>query len=165
MRHLKKSLILLSAFILQNAFGGYIEILGIKPSILTVVVVIFSLSSDNEWESLIYGVSAGVLYDIIWGRVFGLMTVMLTILGVAVYYIGEFLYKKTAAEAAVVTFFGTVLTEALCYGANFTLFGEGRFFYVLLRVIIPAGAYNAIISAVCYHLLSKITVRKKGENV
>ena len=165
MRHLKKSLILLFAFILQNAFGGYIEILGIKPSILTVVVIIFSLGGDNEWESLIYGVSAGVIYDVIWGRVFGLMTVMLTVLAVAVYYIGEFLYKKTATEAAVVTFFGTIVVEALCYGANFTLFGEGSFFYVLLRIIIPTGAYNAIISAICYHLLSKVTVSKKGENV
>ena len=163
MKHVKKSLILFAALILQNVFGGHIAVLGIKPSLFLVITVIFSLNSDDVWEALIYGVATGFVYDVFWGRVFGGMTVLMMYIAVAIYYAGEYLYKKTVTEAAAITFIGTLIIEALFYGVNFALFGDKSFLYALLRIIIPTAAYNSIVTALIYQRLSKVFDKKRGE--
>lgn len=161
MKHVKKAIIIFLALILQNTLGGQFEVLGIKPSLFIVATVTVSLSCENPWESLIYGLAAGVLFDILWGRVFGVMTILLMYTAVAVYYVEEFLYKKTVVEAVTITLLGTIIIETVFYGANFALFGEGDFIYVILRIIIPGAAYNAIVQAILFGSITKFLGKKE----
>lgn len=164
MRHAVKSAILIAVFILQNSLTNYIEVLGIIPSFVIVLMVAYSLSSTSVKESLIYSLSTGVLMDVMWGRVFGLWSVLFMYAGVAVYFAGEYLYKHTTSKAVILTFLSTLFIETVFYLASFTLFGDSEFWYELFRVIIPAGAYNAILQAVFYGLIRKaIPKEKRGE--
>lgn len=164
MRHLVKGLILAAVFILQNALTSHIEILGIAPSFMIVLAVAYALSASGAVEGLVYSVIMGAVTDIMWGRVFGLWTVVFMYVGVGVYFAGEYFYKHTAIKAALLTFVATVLIESFFYLANFTLFGDKSYIYMFFRVIVPAGAYNAILQVVFYSFILKlIPEKKRGE--
>lgn len=161
MKHVILGAIMFAAFILQNVITSHIEILGIAPSLMLVLIVAYALFSDNVWESVIYSAVGGALCDILWGRVFGFGFILMIYVGVGVYYAGEYFYKHTPAKAAILTFLATLILESVFYAANFTLFGDGRFLYVFFRIIVPAGAYNAVIQILVYSVLASVLHRKK----
>ena len=161
MKHVILGAIMFAVFILQNVITSHIEILGIAPSLLLVLVVVYALFCESPWECIIYSAAGGALSDILWGRVFGLGFILMIYAGVAVYYAGEYFYKQTATKASILTFFATVVWEAAFYAASFTLFGESGFLYMLFRVIVPAGAYNAVIGLLGYMLIGAFLQRKK----
>lgn len=161
MRHIIKGAIVAAVFMIYNIITSHIEILGIAPSLMIVLAVAYSLSAENEVESLIYSVVIGTLMDIVWGRVFGLWTVLFMYAGVMVYFAGEYFYKNTAVKAAFITFAAAIFIESAFYLANFTLFGNTGFVYMLFRTIIPAGAYNAILQLLFNGWILKYIPEKK----
>lgn len=164
MRHLIKGAIVAAVFILQNALTSHIEILGIAPSLMIVLATIYALDAASAEEGICYCAIMGGIMDIMWGRVFGLWTIIFVYAGVGIYFAGEYFYKHTTVKAVLLTFAATVLMEAVFFLANFTLFGDKSFLYMLFRTIIPEGAYNAILQAVLYGFIIKIIPeRKRGE--
>ena len=161
MKHIIKGMLIFLALILQNTFASHIEILGATPSVIIVLMVAFAINSDSVYESITYAAVCGALCDLYWGRVFGLYTILMVYAGVAVYYADEYIYKRSVVKAAVITFLCSVIIESVFFAASFSLFGEGRFFYTFFRTIVPAGAYNAILQAVLYAGITKITTFKK----
>ena len=161
MKHVIKGTLIFLVLILQNTFASHIEILGAAPSFILVLMVAFAINNDSIYESIIYSVICGALMDIFWGRVFGLYTVLMMYSGVAVYYADEYIYKRSVVKVAVITFLVSVVIESIFYAASFTMFGEGRFIYMFFRTIVPAGAYNAILQAVLYAGITRLTTFKK----
>jgi len=161
MKHVVKGALIFLALILQNTLASHIEILGAAPSFLLVIMVAFAINSDSVYESIIYSVICGALLDLFWGRVFGLYTVLMMYSGVAVYYADEYIYKRSVAKAAVMTFLASVVIESVFYAASFSMFGEGRFLYMFFRIIVPTGAYNAILQAIAYMGITKLVPEKK----
>ncbi len=161
MKHLISGAIMFAVFILQNTLSSHMEILGIAPSFMLVLIVAHALWCESPWECLIYSGAGGALLDLMWGRVFGFGFILMIYVGIMVFYAGEYFYKHTAMKSAILMFFATILWESLFYLASFTLFGDTRFLYTFFRIIVPAGAYNAMILVLVNGIMGVIHQKKK----
>ena len=161
MKHLISGAIMFAVFILQNTLTSHIEILGIAPSFMLVLIVAYALWCKSPWECVIYSGAGGALLDLMWGRVFGFGFILTIYVGIMVYYAGEYFYRHTVTKSAFMMFVATILWESVFYLANFTLFGDTRFLYAFFRIIVPAGAYNAMILVLVYGIMGAVNQKKK----
>lgn len=134
----------------------FLGIMGVVPNILLAAAVSVALCSGSGKQALIYGLAAGAIYDIAWGRIFGLHALLFMYIAVAVYYAAGYVYKKNITVCVLFAFLASLLHDIIFFAVSFLLFGKGQFLYVLFRIIIPAAAYTAFIQIFVYMLVRKV---------
>lgn len=149
MRHVYKLLILLLTFIIQYSWGSYITICGVTPNLMLALIITMALSSDFL-EAGIYGLTAGVLIDIFWGRAFGFYSLSFMYLPLLARAFIELIYKNSAFRSAAITFFATLVFETLLYFLSFIIWGKGNFPYALVRLILPVAFYTFVVELIIY---------------
>lgn len=159
MRHVYKSLVLILAFIIDSTLGSYIGILDISPSFLIAVVIAMAMAGEMA-EAGIYGLGAGVLLDLFWGRTFGFYALLYMYAALLARAFLELVYKNTPAITAGITFAASFICELIFCVFNFTIWGEGNFLYDIFRVIIPTAAYTAIIQMLLFYPVTKLAKPK-----
>ena len=159
MRHVYKALVLLLAFLVDSTLGSYIGILDISPSFLLVAVIAMAMAGEFA-EAGIYGLAAGVLLDLFWGRTFGFHALLYMYAALLARAFLELVYKNTPVITAGITFAASLLCELIFCIFNFTIWGQGNFLYDLFRVIIPTAAYTAIIQMLLFYPITKIAKPK-----
>ena len=164
MRYFIKAVILIFSLILQSTLFAFLDIFGVVPNILLTFVIAVCFFSDDVVEPVIFGLAAGVLYDIAWGRIFGVHSLLMMYTAICVFYAASYLYAKNFTSQAAVGFIASLLYMVLFYLVSFTMFGKGGFVYVLFRLIIPAAAYTAFIQIFMCLLVSKVN-KKRGNSV
>lgn len=159
MRHIFKSLVLLLAFVVDSTLGSYIGILDISPSFLLAVVIAMAMAGEMA-EAGVYGLAAGVVLDLFWGRTFGFYALLYMYAALGARAFLELVYKNTPVITAGITFVASLLCEVIFCLFNFTIWGQGNFLYDLFRVIIPTAAYTAIIQMLLFHPITKLAKPK-----
>ena len=159
MRHVYKTLVLLLAFIIDSTLGSYIGILDISPSFLLAVVIAMAMAGEIV-EAGVYGLAAGVLLDLFWGRTFGLYAILFMYAALGARAFLELIYKNTPVITAGITFAASLVCELVFCVLHFTIWGEGNFLYDLFRVIIPTAAYTAIIQMLLFYPVTKLAKPK-----
>jgi cell shape-determining protein MreD len=96
---------------------------------------------------------AGALTDLMWGRVFGINTLLFLYLALGACAVNEAIFKRSYFIDAGVVFVGSLIYDLALYLLSFTLWGEGHCLFLLMRVAVPAAAYTAI----CHLLVSPVT--------
>ena len=163
MRHFWNALILIISLILQSTVAHFLGIMGVIPNILLAGAVSIALCAESGLEALLYGLGAGVIYDIAWGRIFGVHALLMMYIAVGVYFASDFVYKKNITVCVLFAFLASLIHDIIFFAGSFMLFGNGQFLYVLFRIIIPAAAYTAFIQIFVYMLVRK--VNRRGEEV
>ncbi len=156
MRHVWKILVLLTAFIIDSTWGSYIGILDISPSFLLVAVIAMAMAGEFA-EAGIYGLVAGVLWDLVWGRTFGFYALLYMYAALGARAFLELVYKNTPVITAGITFAASLLCEMVVCVFSFIIWGRGNFLYDLFRVIIPTAAYTAIVQMIFFYPVTKIS--------
>ncbi len=144
--------------VIQSSILNYIKIFGIKPNLVAVFVICYSLIRGNMVEGAATGLFAGLLQDMVSGKVIGLYSLIGMFLGLALSSVNRRLYR----DNVIVTVFFTIVAT-LCYE---TLFA----FYVYLKQpfnpveailyrILPITAYNSVVSILFHIICSRINVR------
>ncbi len=156
MRHVWKSLVLLLALIIDSTLGSYIGILDISPSFLLVAVIAMAMAGELP-EAGIYGLAAGMLWDLLWGRTFGFYALLYMYAALGARAFLELMYKNTPVITAGITFAASFLCETVLCLFGFAIWGQGNFLYDLFRVIIPTAAYTAIVQMIFFYPITKIS--------
>lgn len=156
MRHFRKVLVLLLALILDSTIGTYMGIWGITPSLLLVTVIAMAMAGEMG-EAGVYGLLAGALWDLLWGRTFGFHALIYMYIAIAACAFLELVYKNTPIITAGVTFVASLLCEVLLYFVTFTIWGEGGFLYALFRIMLPTAVYTAIWQLLLFHPITKLS--------
>ncbi|MBE7062561.1 MAG: rod shape-determining protein MreD [Ruminococcaceae bacterium] len=160
MRHIWKTLVLLLALVIDSALGSYIGILDISPSFLLVTVIAMAMAGEFA-EAGIYGLAAGVLWDLLWGRTFGFYSLLYLYAALGARAFLEMVYKNTPVITAGITFAASLLCEAVLCLVNFTIWGQGNFWYDLFRYIIPTAAYTAIVQMLLFFPITRLSRPKE----
>lgn len=166
MRHFLNILILCLSLILQSTVFQFLGIMGVVPNILLTGVVSIALCADNEFEALFYGLGAGIVYDIVWGRIFGIHALLMMYIALGVFRAAGYVYRKNITVGVLFGFLASLIYDLAFFAVSFALFGKGNFFYVVLRIIIPAAAYTAFIQIFMYMIIRKVrSIKlKRGED-
>jgi len=160
MRHIWKSVVLLLALLIDSTLGSHIGILDISPSFLLVTVIAMAMAGELA-EAGIYGLAAGVLWDILWGRTFGFHALLYMYVALGARAFLELVYKNTPVITAGITFVASLLCELVLCFFSFTIWGRGNFLYNLFRIIIPTAAYTAIVQMLLYYPITRLSRPKE----
>ncbi len=160
MRHVFKVLVLLAAFVLDSTLGTYMEILHISPRFLLVAVIAMAMAGEFV-EAGIYGLLAGALWDIFWGRTFGFHALLYLYVALGARAFLELVYKKSPLLTAGITFAASLLCEVVLCVFGSTIWGEGSFLFSLFRIILPTAAYAAVLQLILFRPITRLSRPKE----
>ena len=161
MRHFLKAVLLFVLLILQSTVCRYLEIMNITPNLMLAFMVAAVLTSKSISEAGIYGFVTGLVYDLVWGRVFGIETLLFMYLALLLFYISEYMYKKNLFLSVWLTFLTSVIAETVVFVLCFVIFGKATFWYTFFARIIPCAAYTALAEIIVYEIAVKIPSKRK----
>jgi rod shape-determining protein MreD len=147
-----------SIFILilvQTTILDYIKIKGIKPNLILIYIICMSILEGSKGGAVI-GFLAGLLQDVVSGKILGLYSLFSMYLGAIVGFASKKLYKDNILVVVVFTFFLTVSYECGIYFCS--RIGNLRsqdFYYIFKWRAFPEALYNSVFSVLMYFLLVK----------
>ncbi|MBO4896942.1 MAG: rod shape-determining protein MreD [Clostridia bacterium] len=157
MKHFIRAVLVLVFLILQSTFCQFIKIWDIMPNLVLAYIISLALTSDDIMYAGGFGFAAGLLWDITWGRVFGVRTLLFMYIAILAYRAGEYVYRKNISVCVIFTLVGAVITESIFFAANFILTHNASFWQSFFRTIVPSAAYTAAFQLVIYNLCLKIS--------
>jgi len=148
-------LILFSNIIVQSAIFPFIEIYGVKPDTLLILVVSFALLSGNPLSAMT-GLIGGILQDILYGHVLGFLGIKYMIIG----YIAGLLYKRISrgmvAISVIVSVLASILRGFVLLIYLFLTNAEVPLVYSIFNVLLPEVVYTMILTPLVFYGMIKL---------
>ncbi|WP_250277683.1 rod shape-determining protein MreD [[Clostridium] colinum] len=160
MRYFTYIVLILINFILQTTLFNYIEIIGVKPNTMVILIVSFAFMR-GEIEGGIIGFLSGLLIDSYFGQVLGLNAFIGLIIGFLCGKIFNEFYKDSILIPFFLTLFFNIFHGFLFFFFNVFLRGYPNIFTFSKNIIIPEALYTAIVSFFLYRIL--FAINKKLE--
>ncbi|NTW71889.1 MAG: rod shape-determining protein MreD [Eubacteriaceae bacterium] len=131
MKTLIISLVLLLELILQGTFFQFMNIAGFYPDLVLITIVIIGIFHDKEY-SWRFGLIAGLLTDIIYGRVLGFHGLLYLTVIVVVSILASNVFKESIVAPLLLFPIGSLVKNTMYYMITY-----------LLKENIPIGEYLA----------------------
>jgi len=156
MKILLKGAIIVVAIVIQLTLINSISILGLKPDLIMVVVVVFSLLK-GEKEGTISGFASGFLQDIFSSGLLGINALAKTVIGFTCGVLKEkIFYEHILFLIPVITFFASFLQSILiffllrAFGIEYSLTWSFR------QVALPEALYSSLLSPFIFFAINKL---------
>lgn len=137
--------IIIINFILQTSLYHFVDFSLIVPNISLVLLVIFSLFSDNITGAIL-GIITGILYDVMVMDVFGIYTLLFFLTGSIVGLINEDVNKENYFTFFSITFIVATVWNLLMYIILFFLGLESSKVILISQKLILEVILDAIIA-------------------
>jgi rod shape-determining protein MreD len=149
------ALILISNIILQSAVFPFIEVYGVKPDTLLILVISFALLSGNPLSATA-GLFGGIIQDLMYGHALGLFGIQYMLVG----YLSGLLYKRIpqgmVAMPVIVTVLASILRGATMLIYLFFTNTDMPFLYFLLYVLLPEAVYTTLAAPLVYYGIHRL---------
>jgi rod shape-determining protein MreD len=145
--------IMLANIILQSTLLPFLQIVGIQPDTLLILVTCFALLAGST-TGMLSGLFGGLLQDILYGKSIGVNALQYMVIG---YLIG-LLYEKIYIDRIFVPLFfvfcGSMLRGLMMLVALYFTRAEVPFHYGFALVILPEAFYTAAVMPLMFFLMS-----------
>ncbi|MDP4180790.1 MAG: rod shape-determining protein MreD [Bacillota bacterium] len=149
--------------LLQTTLLEYIKFNSIKPNLLLVFIVSVALLRGNI-EGAVTGFFAGLMQDIVSGKVIGFYALLGMYLGIAIGSVNKRLYRDNFFVALVFSFVASIVYESVVYFFGVFLKGQTDFIYSFTNIILPEAVYNMAATVIIFFIVMKIDDRIKKSN-
>lgn len=164
MRILVMTIVAVISYILQSTVLGYVEIYNIKPNLIIITTISYALIRGKE-EGAVYGLFAGLLMDIMGGKMIGVYALLGMYLGLTVGSLNKDIYKENYLIPFMLTAGGTFVYNLVFYAFSYFLSIQEQLLWYIVAYIIPETIYNTVLSVIIYFLIlyinKKLDYRKK----
>lgn len=147
--------LILLIFTLQMLLIDGRTILGIKPNLILITVIVVSL-----WFGLyvgsFYGLIIGIITDILFGNSIGMFTILYSVIGTLIGFFSYNYRKENKIALVYVTVIATAVFEFIQFIIYFIISGHYNSILYLLYQIIATSFFNVVIVYIVYSLLYKI---------
>lgn len=151
--------IILLSLVIQSVFFQFIEIRGIKPDLLLIVIISFTLirgeGKNGAVRGAILGISAGLIQDLLYSDILGLNALSKFLTGLLVGYSSQSVFKGNIIIPFIITFLATVFNGFIYYIALIVISIYIPFKPFTLQVFYEA-VYNTVLSVFVYNGLKKL---------
>ncbi len=164
MKYTVRVVAIIFAFILECTWGSFLNIQGISPCLAFALIMMISLETE-PFEAGLLGLLAGVLTDVLWGRVFGFNALLFMYSAIFISFMSGEFYKKSEFVTSWITLIMTVLVQVISYIFTYTVWGTGNLVYAIFRYAIPTAAYTAAVQLLLYkplNIIIGIGVERRG---
>ncbi|QSX06210.1 rod shape-determining protein MreD [Sedimentibacter sp. zth1] len=152
MKRMYMFLIVFINLILQVSLYNFLKIFDVIPNIALILVVIFSLSTDDITGGLI-GLITGLLYDVLIMDVIGINALIYFIVGVSLGSLSEDVNRENKMLFALITAIATVFYHLLTFIALFFLKVNASSVALIFNKIILQIVLNTLFCILLYKLL------------
>lgn len=152
------ALVLVVNFILQSTVLQLIEIRGVIPDTMLIIVVSYSLLRGQNAGAAV-GFSAGLIYDVFFGSSLGFYALMGMITGYLCGIAHRNFYRENYVLPVTLSAAASLVTGLVIYVTGFLLKGNYNIFYFLFSVIVPQAVYTGIAAIVVYRILYSVNNR------
>ncbi|MBQ9757948.1 MAG: rod shape-determining protein MreD [Clostridia bacterium] len=159
---------LLAFSIFQATLIDCIEIFSVKPNLFLIYVIIVCTFCGKS-EGAVLGAFFGLVLDLLVGRLWGLNAILMMLLGFFTAYFCERVLRDNNILVVLLMVLAETVLYEIVYGFIYYLtLDGGNFFAILLRIIIPEGFYNMIVTIPVYFIvrrMGKVLYSDKGETI
>ena len=146
------SVFLLTNLILQSTLFRHIEIIGIRPNTAVVLIVCYAMLRGDV-EGAIFGFFAGLLQDIVFGRIIGLYAMLGLLTG---YFCGKpfkDFYRENYLLPIFLISMAVITYEFFFYLLTFLFQGHVDLLFYFWRIMLPTMAYSTLLAIPLYRLV------------
>lgn len=156
MKILLKGAIIVFALVIQLTLINSVIILGLKPDLIMVVVVIFSLLK-GEKEGAISGFASGLLQDIFSTSLLGINALAKTVIGFTCGILKEEIFHEHILFIIpVITFIASFMQSILIF-LLLRAFGiEYKLAWSLKQIALPEALYSSLLSPFIFLAINKL---------
>jgi len=153
---LLKGAIIVAALLIQLTLINSITILGLKPDLIMVVVVVFSLLK-GEKEGTISGFASGLLQDIFSTGLLGINALAKTVIGFTCGILKEKIFHEHILFVIpIITFIASFMQNILIFFL-FRAFGiEYGLAWSLKQIVLPEALYSSLLSPFIFLIINKL---------
>ena len=157
------TMLLVIVHIFEMTFFKSIQIGGVTPDFMLIIIVSFALLRGSK-EGMLIGTIAGLLYDVTFGMFIGQHTAAYILIG---YVCGKF-NKNFYRENFIMPFFCTLFSNLFMSCSAMFIYvmrGKANLIFFLKALVIPEVIYTVTLSLVLYQLIyllnEKLELREK----
>ena len=156
MKILLKGAIIVFALVIQLTLINSVIILGLKPDLIMVVVVVFSLLK-GEKEGAISGFASGLLQDIFSASLLGINALAKTVIGFTCGILKEEIFHEHILFIIpVITFIASFMQSILIF-LLLRAFGlEYNLAWSLKQIALPEALYSSLLSPFIFLAINKL---------
>ena len=138
---------------IQPTLLGKFEMLGAKPNLFLIYIVVVSFFCNRK-EGMTMGFVFGFVFDLLIGRILGLNAVLMLLLSYSISCFCEKLISKNnflivAGFVIIATFFYELVYYIIAY------LGDLELKTAFVRILLPEIFSNVVFSAVIYFIVKK----------
>ena len=146
--------ILLCLVLQTTIFGNFLDIGGIKPDLLLIVIVFFAFKRE-QLPSGIFGFICGIAEDSLSGGMLGMNAFAKTIVGIAISIIKQ-TYAEKFISIMLSLFLFTIIHEVLILILKFIFASTVFDPLIIIQTILIESIYNMVLGGVLFLLCNKI---------
>ena len=156
MKILLKGAIIVVALLIQLTLINSITVLGLKPDLIMVVVVVFSLLK-GEKEGTISGFASGLLQDIFSTGLLGINALAKTVIGFTCGILKEKIFHEHILfMIPLITFIASFIQSILIFFLLRTFGIEYNLIWSLKQVALPEALYSSLLSPFIFLVINKL---------
>ena len=156
MKILLKGAIIVVALVIQLTLINSVAILGLKPDLIMVVVVVFSLLK-GEKEGAISGFASGLLQDIFSTSLLGINALAKTVIGFTCGILKEKIFHEHILFIIpVITFIASFMQSILIFWLLRAFGIEYNLTWSLKQIALPEALYSSLLSPFIFLAINKL---------
>ena len=158
MRAAVAGLMILLALMIQSTWLQYIEFNGIKPDLVLIIVISVALLRGAR-EGAATGFFAGILKDLMFGKVFGARALEGLLLGFTVGVLNKRLYKENVVVVVLLTFIFSFCLGVIIGLLNIFMGAQENILTLLKTIIVAEAVYNSVASIFVYYIVYRVNAK------
>jgi rod shape-determining protein MreD len=156
--------VIVTALLLQSTVLSEIRLAGTKPDLVYVVTIVLAML-EGPATGAVTGFAAGMAEDFLLNLPKGITALTLTLLGYAIGTLRQYIVTPSAFLPVLMVGGGTI-GGFLFNGLVKFLLGQLNVpFPDVVRTALLAGAYNAILTPLCFPLLRRVAESSRAKRV
>lgn len=164
-RYILYIIMVLFCFLLQTTFFQWLELAGIVPNILVLLVVSIGYMRGTN-EAMFTGVLCGLCMDLMYGNYIGFYALLYLTIGFISGYSNYFYEPDDYTVPLILIGAGDLVYGFLFYILSFLLRARLNFFYYLRRIMVPEAVYTVVAAIILFkiiHAIEKWMVKKESK--
>jgi len=153
---LLKGAIIVVALVIQLTLINSVTILGLKPDLIMVIVVVLSLLR-GEKEGAISGFAFGFLQDIFSANLLGINALVKTVIGFTCGILKEKIFHEHILFIIPVITFVSSFIQSILISLLLSAFGiEYNLAWSIKQIALPEALYNSLLSPFIFLIINKL---------
>ena len=156
------ALVLIVNFIFQSTLLQLVEIRGVIPDTMIIIIVSYALLRGQN-TGMAVGFAAGLIYDIFFGNSLGFYALVGLLTGLICGTSSKTFYRENYVMPVLLSFLANCIIGMAVYVTSFLFKNDYNVFYYAFNVVLPQAVYTGAAAVLIYKALYKINkkVEKK----